>query len=124
MELNTVRLEGPAAPSASVVLLRAGRDDIEVFLLRRHGKSEVLGGVYVFPGGKADPDDLEWAARRDRRPVVLLGALGEPELSPHEAAGLFVTAIRELFEEAGVLLADVTPAQARELWDAQRAGPR
>src|SRR3569623_1868736 len=124
MELNTVRLEGPAAASASVVLLRDAGDDIEVFLLRRHSQSDVLGGVYVFPGGKADPEDLEWAARLDRPPEALHGALAEPELSPHEAAGLFVTAIRELFEEAGVLLADVTPAQARELWDAQRAGPR
>ena len=124
MELNTVRLEGPAAASASVVLLRDAGDDIEVFLLRRHSQSDVLGGVYVFPGGKAAPEDLEWTDRLDRPPEALHGALGAHELSPHAAAGLFVTAIRELFEEAGVLLADVTPAQARELWAALRAGPR
>src|SRR3954470_9417007 len=124
MELNTVRLEGPAAPSASVVLLRDAGQDLEVFLLRRHSQSEVLAGAYVFPGGKADPEDLEWADRLDRSAHDLHALLGEPELLPAEAAGLFVTAIRELFEESGVLLADTTPAQARAAWAALRQGPR
>ena len=124
MELNTVRLEGPAAPSASVVLLRDAGEDIEVFLMRRHARSEVLGGVYVFPGGKADAEDLEWVARLDRPAQDLHALLAEPELAPDEAAALFVTAIRELFEETGVLLGDVTPAQARQAWAALRQGPR
>ncbi|MBK6008114.1 NUDIX domain-containing protein [Ramlibacter ginsenosidimutans] len=124
MELNTTRIEGPAAPSASVVLLRDAGDDLEVFLLRRHAQSDVLGGAYVFPGGKVDPEDREWADRLDRPPEQLHALLGEPELAPDDAAGLFVTAIRELFEEAGVLLADVTPEQARAVWQALRQGPR
>lgn len=124
MELNTTRIAGAPAPSASVVLLRDADDDLEVFLLRRHGQSDVLGGVYVFPGGKVDPEDREWAARLDRQPQELHAQLGEPELAPAEAAGLFVTAIRELFEETGVLLADATPAQAREAWAQLRTGPR
>ena len=124
MELNTTRIEGPPAPSATVVLLRDAGEDLEVFLLRRHGQSDVLGGAYVFPGGKVDPEDREWAQRLDCAPEQLHALLGEPELAPDEAAGLFVTAIRELFEETGVLLADVSPAQAREAWTALRAGPR
>lgn len=124
MELNTTRIEGPAAPSASVVLLRDAGPDLEVFLLRRHAQSDVLGGAYVFPGGKVDPEDREWADRLDRPPAQLHALLGEPELGPDDAAGLFVTAIRELFEEAGVLLADVTPEQARAAWQALREGPR
>jgi 8-oxo-dGTP pyrophosphatase MutT (NUDIX family) len=124
MELNTTRIEGPAAPSASVVLLRDAASDLEVFLLRRHAQSDFLGGAYVFPGGKVDPEDRDWADRLDRPPEQLHELLGEPELAPDEAAGLFVTAIRELFEEAGVLLADVTPAQARAAWAALRQGPR
>jgi 8-oxo-dGTP pyrophosphatase MutT (NUDIX family) len=124
MELNTTRIEGPAAPSASVVLLRDAGADLEVFLLRRHAQSDVLGGAYVFPGGKVDPEDREWAGRLDRPPSQLHALLGEPELAPDDAAGLFVTAIRELFEEAGVLLADVTPEQARAAWQALRDGPR
>ena len=124
MELNTTRIEGPPAPSATVVLLRDAGEDLEVFLLRRHGQSDVLGGAYVFPGGKVDPEDREWAQRLDCAPEQLHALLGEPELAPDEAAGLFVTAIRELFEETGVLLADVTPAQAREAWATLRTGPR
>jgi 8-oxo-dGTP pyrophosphatase MutT (NUDIX family) len=123
MELNTVRNDGPAAPSATVVLLRDAADDLEVFLLRRHGQSDVLGGAYVFPGGKVDREDAEWADRLDRSVYSLHAALGEPELAPEQAAGLFVTAIREVFEETGLLFADVTPAQAREAWAALREGP-
>jgi 8-oxo-dGTP pyrophosphatase MutT (NUDIX family) len=122
MELNTVRNEGPAAPSATVVLLRDAGADLEVFLLRRHGQSEVLGGAFVFPGGKADAEDAEWVERLDRPEAGLHALLGEPELAPQQAAALFVTAVRELFEETGVLLADVTPDQARECWDALREG--
>src|SRR3954470_21898733 len=124
MELNTTRIDGPPAPSATVVLLRDAGDDLEVFLLRRHGLSAVLGGAYVFPGGKVDAEDREWATRLDRDPAELHVLLGEPELAPDEAAGLFVTAIRELFEETGVLLADLAPALAAQAWAALRQGPR
>ncbi len=124
MELNTVRNEGPPAPSATVVLLRDAADDLEVFLLRRHGQSDVLGGAYVFPGGKVDAEDADWADRLDLAPAALHALLGEPELTPSQAAGLFVTAIREVFEETGLLFADLTPQQARDAWAALRQGPR
>lgn len=124
MELNTVRNEGPPAPSATVVLLRDAADDLEVFLLRRHGQSDVLGGAYVFPGGKVDAEDADWADRLDVAPAELHALLGEPELTPLQAAGLFVTAIREVFEETGLLFADLTPQQARDAWAALRQGPR
>jgi 8-oxo-dGTP pyrophosphatase MutT (NUDIX family) len=124
MELQTVHNHGPAAPSASVVLLRDRPEGLEVFLLRRHGASEVLGGAYVFPGGKLDREDAGWAGRLDRTPAELHALLGEPELQPEEAAGLFVAAIREVFEESGLLFADLSPEAAREAWAALRAGPR
>jgi 8-oxo-dGTP pyrophosphatase MutT (NUDIX family) len=124
MELNTVRNEGPPAPSATVVLLRDAADGLEVFLLRRHGQSDVLGGAYVFPGGKVDPEDADWADRLDVAPGELHALLGEPEMTPLQAAGLFVTAIREVFEETGLLFADLSPQQARDAWAALRQGPR
>jgi 8-oxo-dGTP pyrophosphatase MutT (NUDIX family) len=124
MELNTVRNEGPPAPSATVVLLRDAADGLEVFLLRRHGQSDVLGGAYVFPGGKVDAEDADWADRLDLAPDELHALLGEPELTPLQAAGLFVTAIREVFEETGLLFADLPPQQARDAWAALRQGPR
>jgi 8-oxo-dGTP pyrophosphatase MutT (NUDIX family) len=124
MELQTVHNHGPAAPSATVVLLRDHGGALEVFLLRRHSQSDVLGGAYVFPGGKLDREDVEWADRLDRAPAELHALLGEPELQPQEAAGFFVAAIREVFEETGVLFADVSAQQAQQAWAALRAGPR
>ena len=47
----------PPRPAATVVLLRDGARGPEVLMLRRHGSSDVLGGAYVFPGGKVDDDD-------------------------------------------------------------------
>lgn len=124
MELNTLQNTGPAAPSATVVLLRDGPAGLEVFLLRRHGLSDVLGGAFVFPGGKLDREDAHWVHRLDRGPGELHDALGEPELQGDEAAALFVAAIREVFEETGVLFADVAPDRARAAWLALREGPR
>jgi 8-oxo-dGTP pyrophosphatase MutT (NUDIX family) len=124
MELMKERVDSPALPSASVVLLRDGAEGLEVFLLKRHGLSDVLGGAYVFPGGKVDAEDAGWASRTDSTPAQLHALLGEPELGPDEAAALFVTAIREAFEETGVLFADVSADQARADWAALRTGAR
>ena len=124
MEITTVRDDSTPAPSATVVLLRDAGPDLEVFLLRRHGSSKVLGGAYVFPGGKTDAEDADWVDRLDRPADELHALLGEPELAPRAAAALFVTAIRELFEESGLLLADVSADTARDHWTHLRAGRR
>lgn len=103
----------PARNAATVVLMRDAAEGMEVFMVKRHGLSDVLGGAYVFPGGKldradTDPDVLE----RLGAPLdALHAALGEPELDISTAAGLFVAACRETFEEAGVLLARGATAQ-------------
>src|SRR3954468_20521196 len=122
LELITKRNYETPAPSASVVLLRDAAGDIEVFLLRRHSQSFVLGGAYVFPGGKVDAEDVRWAARLDRPLEELHALLGEPGLDAREAAALYVAALRELFEEAGLLLANLAPAQVAAAWAAVRAG--
>src|SRR5258706_3906206 len=101
-------------PAATVVLLRDASGGLEVFLLNRHGLSDVLGGSYVFPGGKMDQRDAG-VVQRFRPPLKLLHeALGEPELSETQAAAFFVTAIREVFEETGVLFAELVGAGARQ----------
>lgn len=123
MELQTFHNHGPAAASATVVLLRDRGGELEVFLLRRHGQSDVLGGAYVFPGGKLDPEDAQWADRLDLPAPRLHELLGEPELQAGEAAALFVAAIREVFEETGVLFAGLPPERASELWALLRQGP-
>ncbi|MGQ0709012.1 MAG: NUDIX hydrolase [Rhodoferax sp.] len=107
--------------SATVVLLRDGAQGLEVFLMQRSGLSDAFGAAYVFPGGKLDPADLapEVTALLDTPAATLAPRLGEPALAPERAAGLFVAAIRELFEESGVLLAhsDTRPhSAAPEHW--------
>jgi 8-oxo-dGTP pyrophosphatase MutT (NUDIX family) len=74
----------PAKPAATVVLLRDAAEGLEVFLIRRHGAMSFAAGMHVFPGGVVDPAD-----------AVGRGA----------AEALTQAAIRETFEETGVLLA-------------------
>ncbi len=95
--------------SATVVMLRDAPDGLEVFLVKRHAASAVLGGVYVFPGGKLDAADTELDAQKycDRDTPALHKALAEPDTPPRVAKGLFVAALREAFEESGVMFATV-----------------
>ena len=101
MELNHEIVDTPPRDSASVVMLRDGAAGLEVLLLRRHADSNVLGGAYVFPGGKVDAADgsVEMLARLDRAPAGLQPRLGEPALSPEQAAAFYVAAAREAAEE-------------------------
>jgi 8-oxo-dGTP pyrophosphatase MutT (NUDIX family) len=111
--------------AASVVMLRDGPAGLEVFLLKRHGLSEVLAGAYVFPGGKVDLEDAQFdiEAHLDARAETLRAALGEPELSELEAAALYVAALREVFEESGVLFAQGAGREQAELaWRLLREG--
>lgn len=107
MELNNETVAGPARPAATVIMLRDGADGLEVFLLKRHGLSDVLGGAFVFPGGKVDGRDaeLDMAAHLDQPPGELHSALNEPDIDALTAAGLYVAAVREVFEESGILFA-------------------
>ena len=106
MELNNETIDTPPRDAASVVMLRDGATGLEVLLMRRHTDSAVLGGAYVFPGGKVDAADTapDMLARLDRSPGELHARLGEPDLTPEQAAAFFVAAAREAAEESGLLL--------------------
>ena len=95
--------ETPARPrpAATTVLARPGpRSGFELLLLKRPMASRFAAGAYVFPGGVVDPADGSdfWDGR--------LPALENLPEDGHPAA---VAAIRELFEETGVLLSDEPP---------------
>ena len=112
MQLNEDTIDTPPKPAASVILLRdtetsEGLARVEVFLVKRHGNSKVLGGAYVFPGGKLDADDMQvvLAEQLAQSSEQLFLQLQEPEQSPQGAAALYVAALREAFEECGVLFA-------------------
>jgi 8-oxo-dGTP pyrophosphatase MutT (NUDIX family) len=84
-------------PAATVLLLRDGATGIEVFMQVRHQDMKFAAGALVFPGGRVDPEDHTIAADATLSPATA-------GLDPL-AGSLRVAAIRETYEESGVLLA-------------------
>lgn len=96
----------PPVEAATVVLARpesAPNGTWECFMVRRHVLSDFASNVFVFPGGKVDPAD------RDPSVKEFIAESSEDDCTRYETAGTLpvirMAAIRELFEEAGVLLA-------------------
>jgi 8-oxo-dGTP pyrophosphatase MutT (NUDIX family) len=126
----------PLRDAATVMLVRdahdeEGRPAVEVCMLKRNLASEFVAGAYVFPGGSVDPADRGEAAEElcrgldDATASALLG-IGSGGLA------FWVAALRECFEEAGVLLAqpedaadgtdvlDTTDPEVRNRFEAHR----
>lgn len=111
-------IPAPARPAATVVLLRGSAAGPQVLLLRRHGRSGFAAGAWVFPGGVVDaadrdpalapfldgPTPQEWAVRM---------ALDDPGV----AQGYVAAALREAWEETGILLANPEPGLPSRLDD-------
>lgn len=95
--------------SATVILTRnRKKGPFEVFIMRRNKKQEFMGGAFVFPGGQLDEADCDPHLAVCANGLSAEGAklgLNEPDLPQHTALGLFFAAVRETFEEAGMLLA-------------------
>jgi 8-oxo-dGTP pyrophosphatase MutT (NUDIX family) len=90
--------------AATVMLVRDGKAGMEVFMLRRTLAADFIGGAYVFPGGAVDPADR----RADLEPICAGRTDAEASARLGLASGglaFWVAAVRECFEEAGVLLA-------------------
>ena len=107
-------------PASTVLLLRDnaagpddnGRGEIEVFMMVRHHEIEFSSGALVFPGGSVDAGDRE---------IIALSELYTDSEGLDAAALAFrIGAIRETFEESGILLA--RPRGSKALVDARQAG--
>lgn len=125
MQLNNAIVTGPVRSAATVIMLRDGGGGLEVFLLKRHGLSDVLGGAFVFPGGKVDAADvrLDMSAQLDQPLSELHTALNEADIDALTAASLYVAAVREVFEESGILFAqDATSEHAEHATRLMREG--
>ena len=118
-EISDGRL-APAVPrdAATVILLRQAVPiddgaDVEAFLLRRTAELEFAPGAYVFPGGSVDPRDgdetIAWAGPGPADFGTLL------DVPPDRARALVCAAVRETFEESGVLLAGPAKPAPSEL---------
>ena len=99
--------------ASTILLLRdnAAAKEIEVFMMVRHYEIDFNSGALVFPGGSVDKNDREIIAR----PELYAGGEGLDEAS----LSFRIAAIRETFEESGILLA--RPKGSRSLVDARRA---
>jgi len=121
----------PTEPASSVVPLRENdRGGLDVYLTRRQRNLSFMGGFFVFPGGKVDDADYDerivsrCAGLTPARAAKILGG----GIDPYPAIGYWIAGIRELFEEAGVLLAynadgimpDFDDKTARALFDSYR----
>ncbi|MCW2715264.1 MAG: hydrolase [Frankiales bacterium] len=114
----------PARDASTVALLRDGEQGPEVYLLRRVKGMAFAGGMHVFPGGAVDPADatadIAWAGPP---PSVWAAAFACDEPL---ARALVCAAVRETFEESGVLLAgpdadEVLADVSNDDWEAERA---
>ena len=119
------RLAGPPPPTrdaATIVLIRDGTEGIEAYLLRRVPTMEFAAGMHVFPGGRVDPADTgahaTWFGTSPQDWAAVLSA------DPGLAHGLVCAAVRETFEESGVLLAGAGPDEVADVssaaWESDR----
>ena len=99
MSIDDVAIE----PAATIILLKDSRQGPKVLMQQRNPEAVFVGGAWVFPGGKLDPHDRDpaWLNYCDLEPASANAVLGLPE----NGHAYWIAAIRELVEEAGILLA-------------------
>jgi 8-oxo-dGTP pyrophosphatase MutT (NUDIX family) len=111
MSIHSNSEKTPLKDAATVILVREEDEKpFEVFLVQRHKKQSFMGGAFVFPGGALDPADCDDALMQHMTGVSIEDAvnrLNESETPRDKAMGLYFTAVRETFEESGILLADL-----------------
>ena len=117
-------MTAPLRQAATVLLLRDGAGGLEVHLLRRTQGMPFAGGMTAYPGGGVDPRDADTdVAWVGPSPAEWAQAWGCDERTARQ---LVCAAVRETFEEAGVLLAgpaegwSVVPDVSGDDWEAQR----
>ena len=113
--IHPQREPAPVRPAATVLLLRDSPQGVEVLMTRRSLTASFAPGAYVFPGGGIDAADAQAHGQATRRPT-------QSDLHLTQA----IAAIRESFEELGVLLAvrpDGAPATAKDVAALDRKAP-
>jgi 8-oxo-dGTP pyrophosphatase MutT (NUDIX family) len=90
--------------AATLVLVRREKDGPRVLMGQRHGNMAFMANKYVFPGGRLDPGDQRIALGGELKPHVREKLV--KHASETRARGLALAAIRETFEEAGLLLGE------------------
>jgi 8-oxo-dGTP pyrophosphatase MutT (NUDIX family) len=111
---------GPLRPrdAATLILLDRMDDGIRVLMGRRHSRHAFMPGKFVFPGGRTDPADSRVAVAENLHPEEEAKLIGAPgRTSPARARAIAMSAIRETYEEAGLLIGRKGPlATAKPDW--------
>ncbi len=98
----------PATPrdAATIVLTRPGSEALEILMTQRPATMKFAAGLHVFPGGAVDPEDhdADLVRRSGLTPDEARAAFGEARPGV-ECLAFYLAAVREMFEEAGLLLA-------------------
>lgn len=112
---NEMIVPGPSVrprDAASLILLRRDQSEPHVLMGKRHGKHAFMPNKFVFPGGRVDPGDARIPAANmlapDAEKKLLLGGI-----NASRAKGLAMAAVRETFEEAGVIIGKPTKSPPR-----------
>ncbi len=112
--------------SATVILTRESKQGhFQVFLMRRNRRQDFMGGAFVFPGGRLDEGDCDPALLHHAGGFTGADArngLQATDLPESTALGLYFAALRETFEESGVLLAYDQTGKTIDLADGETAG--
>jgi 8-oxo-dGTP pyrophosphatase MutT (NUDIX family) len=90
--------------AATLVLVKRDGGQVRVLMGQRHGNMAFMANKYVFPGGRMDPADIRVPVTTDLRPEI--AAKVAHGITPARARGLALAAVRETFEEAGVLVGE------------------
>jgi 8-oxo-dGTP pyrophosphatase MutT (NUDIX family) len=114
----------PTRDAATVLLLRDRPGGPQAYLLRRVQAMSFAGGMHVFPGGSVDPADAQAEIGWAGPPVEQWARWLSCDVP--QARALVCAAVRETFEESGVLLAglhedDVLADVSSDEWEAERA---
>ena len=103
----------PIKPAATVILMREAEESgFEIFIVKRSSKSS-FGSLYVFPGGKLDPEDTE------RDLYACCEGMNDEEASArlgieNDGLSFWIACIKECFEETGVLLTNPSDSLIQE----------
>jgi 8-oxo-dGTP pyrophosphatase MutT (NUDIX family) len=103
--------------AATLVLVKRDGDAARVLMGQRHGNMAFMANKYVFPGGRIDPGDMRIPVASELRPEV--SARAAHGVTTARARGLALAAIRETFEETGILVgekADKLPRTRAPAW--------
>lgn len=111
---------GPAVrpkPAATLIIVRRDRSVPHVLMGRRNAGLSFMPNKFVFPGGRVDRGDMHTRPHADLRPEVM--ARLSQSCTPNQARALAMAAIRETFEETGLLVgrkSDTPLATKEKVW--------